>query len=72
MNGGTLKFLCSKRGYGFIVPDDGTADVFVHQTDFERAGMTPQDGMRLAFRRHLSREGKVKACDLRPESALEV
>jgi CspA family cold shock protein len=70
MNGGTLKFLCARRGYGFIVPDDAGPEVFVHQHAFDQAGLTPQAGMRLAFRRHTTREGKVKAADLRPEAAL--
>jgi len=37
--GGTVKFFNTERGYGFIKPDDGGRDVFVHITAVERAGM---------------------------------
>ena len=39
MNKGTVKFYNGQRGYGFIQPDDGGKDVFVHATALERAGM---------------------------------
>ena len=37
--GGTVKFFNGERGYGFIKPDDGGRDVFVHITAVERAGL---------------------------------
>jgi hypothetical protein len=36
---GTVKFFNAERGYGFIKPDDGGRDVFVHITAVERAGL---------------------------------
>ena len=39
MNTGTVKFYNDQKGYGFIQPDDGSKDVFVHATALERAGM---------------------------------
>ncbi|MGB8561534.1 MAG: cold-shock protein, partial [Pseudolabrys sp.] len=36
---GTVKFFNTQKGYGFIQPDDGSKDVFVHITAVERAGM---------------------------------
>ena len=39
MDTGTVKFYNDKRGYGFIAPDNGGKDVFVHATALERAGI---------------------------------
>jgi len=39
MNTGTVKFYNDQRGFGFIQPEDGSRDVFVHATALERAGM---------------------------------
>ena len=39
METGTVKFYNDKRGYGFIAPDNGGKDVFVHATALERAGI---------------------------------
>jgi len=48
---GTVKFYDLRRGYGFIVPDDGGADVFVHHSAVSRAGLPALlAGMRLSFR----------------------
>jgi len=39
MNKGTVKFYNEQKGFGFIAPDNGGKDVFVHATALERAGM---------------------------------
>jgi CspA family cold shock protein len=50
MNKGTVKFYNGQRGYGFIQPDDGGKDVFVHATALERAGMSALvEGQKVTF-----------------------
>ena len=50
MTTGTVKFFNSTRGFGFIQPDDGTRDVFVHATQVERAGLAMiVEGQKLSF-----------------------
>ena len=47
---GTVKFFNSTKGFGFIQPEDGAADVFVHVTAVERAGMPPLvEGQKVSF-----------------------
>lgn len=47
---GTVKFFNSTKGFGFIQPEDGSNDVFVHITAVERAGMPPLvEGQKVSF-----------------------
>lgn len=50
MTTGTVKWFNSTKGYGFIQPDDGGADVFVHISAVERSGMTTlSDGQKVSY-----------------------
>ncbi|MCT8970973.1 cold-shock protein [Microbaculum marinisediminis] len=63
---GTVKFYNTDRGYGFIQPDDGSKDVFVHATALEAAGIrTLVEGQKVSFEVTTDRRsGKSAASDL--------
>ena len=50
MTTGTVKFYNDRKGFGFIQPDDGSTDVFVHATALERAGISAlREGQKVNF-----------------------
>lgn len=62
---GTVKFFNTDKGYGFIQPDDGSNDSFVHITAVQAAGMTTLDKeQRLNFDVEVGRNGKESAVNL--------
>ena len=64
---GTVKFFNSTKGFGFIAPDDGGKDAFVHISAVERAGMESlAEGQRVSFEITTER-GKAAATNLRAE-----
>lgn len=66
MTTGTVKFFNTTKGFGFITPDDGGKDVFVHITAVQAAGLTGlNDGQRVSFETEPDTRGKgPKAVDL--------
>lgn len=67
MNTGTVKWFNSQKGFGFIQPQDGSKDVFVHISAVERAGMdTLKEGQKISFEVVADRKtGKASAENLR-------
>lgn len=66
MTTGTVKWFNSEKGYGFIQPDDGNKDVFVHISAVERAGMrTLNEGQKVEYQEERDqRSGKTSAVNL--------
>ena len=66
MTTGTVKWFNSTKGYGFIQPEDGSADVFVHISAVERAGMRElTEGQKIGYElARDNRSGKVSASNL--------
>jgi len=67
MPSGTVKFYNSAKGYGFIQPDDGGKDVFVHASALERAGIRDLvEGQKVSFDVEVDqRKGKSHAANIR-------
>ena len=65
MSVGTVKWFNAQKGYGFIQPDDGSKDVFVHVSAVERAGMSSlNEGQKLSFELERGQQGKTSAVNL--------
>jgi CspA family cold shock protein len=62
---GTVKFFNSDKGYGFIAPEGGGGDAFVHISAVERAGMhTLEKDQRVSYELETDRRGKTSAVNL--------
>ncbi|MEZ4888755.1 MAG: cold-shock protein [Chitinophagales bacterium] len=62
---GTVKWYNESKGYGFIEPDDGSADLFVHVTSVQKAGMDGlREGQKVSYEIEIGRSGKPGAVDL--------
>ena len=69
MTKGTVKFYNDQKGFGFIEPEDGSKDVFVHATALERAGISGLvEGQKVSFETELdSRSGKTAVSTIQAE-----
>ena len=68
MASGTVKWFNTQKGYGFIQPDDGSKDVFVHISAVERAGLGHlQEGQKISYELERGQQGKTSAVALRAE-----
>jgi CspA family cold shock protein len=66
MSTGTVKWFNTTKGYGFIQPEDGGADVFVHISAVQRAGLPGlNEGQRVSYELQKER-GKTAAVNLKP------
>lgn len=66
MTNGTVKWFNATKGYGFIQPDDGSADAFVHISAVERAGLSGlREGQKVAYELTRGRNGKSSAEELK-------
>ena len=63
---GTVKFFNPTRGFGFIAPQDGSKDVFVHISAVERSGLTTLvENQKVSFELGVGRDGKQAAVNLK-------
>lgn len=64
---GMVKWFNTEKGYGFIAPDEGGKDVFVHVTAVKEAGIESlAENQKVAFQVTEGRDGRVLASDLEP------
>ncbi|MEM8803453.1 MAG: cold-shock protein [Pseudomonadota bacterium] len=64
---GTVKWFNTTKGYGFIAPDEGGKDVFVHISAVEKAGLTGlADNQKVEFEMIEGRDGRQSAGELKP------
>lgn len=64
---GTVKFFNQSKGYGFIEPEGGGQDAFVHITAVEQAGMSSlSEGQKVSYDLEQDQRGKTKAMNLQP------
>ena len=65
MTNGTVKFYNATKGFGFIAPEDGSKDAFVHATALERAGISGlAEGQKVSYDLESGRDGKQSAVNL--------
>ena len=66
MTNGTVKFFNTTKGFGFIQPDDGGKDAFVHISAVERSGLTTlNEGQKVSYEIETGRDGRASAVNLK-------
>lgn len=66
MPNGTVKWFNTTKGYGFIAPEEGGKDVFVHISAVERSGLTGlADNQKVSYELREGRDGRTMASDLK-------
>lgn len=69
MSDGTVKFFNTAKGYGFIVPSDGSKDVFVHISELEKSGLRQlNDGQKVSYE-VATNNGKTSAVNIQLQDA---
>ncbi len=64
---GTVKWFNPTKGYGFITPEDGSKDAFIHISAVERAGLrTLREGQKVEYDLVPGRDGKTSADNIKP------
>jgi CspA family cold shock protein len=62
---GTVKFYNTTKGFGFIQPDDGSKDAFVHVSAIQRAGLQElYEGQKVAYDLETGRDGRASAINI--------
>ena len=65
MSNGTVKWFNATQGYGFIQPEDGAQDVFVHISALQNSGISDlQDGQKVSYELETGKNGKTSAVNL--------
>ncbi len=65
MSNGTVKWFNATKGYGFIQPEDGAQDVFVHISALQNSGISDlQDGQKVTYELETGKNGKTSAVNL--------
>jgi len=62
---GTVKWFSGQKGFGFIIPDEGGDDLFIHRSNVDTPGQTLQDGQKVEFEVGQGRKGP-EATQVRP------
>jgi CspA family cold shock protein len=68
MPSGTVKFFNTTKGFGFIAPEDGSKDVFVHISAVQGSGLqTLNENQKVSFDTERGQDGRVSAVNLKPQ-----